>query len=107
MNLSTQRNLNIRLLKNVIFTKLSGLLVKAKSELTEDEEFKEVEELIKCIKDAKKEWISATANFEHATDSEIIDYYTYEIKAYQLRYEYLLKKAKEKGIKVNEDSIIV
>ncbi|ODM27176.1 YaaL family protein [Acetivibrio mesophilus] len=107
MDLNIQKNLNIRFLKNAIFAKISSLLVKGKSELTEDDEFKEIEELIKCIKDAKKEWLSANSNFEHAIDSEIIDYYTYEIKAYQLRYEYLLKKAKEKGIKVNEDSVIL
>jgi len=42
--------------------------------LTEDEEFNEVEELLKCIKDAKKEWINANANFEHAVENEIIDF---------------------------------
>jgi len=41
-------------LKDALLAKLSGLLMKAKSELTEDEEFNEVEELLKCIKDAKK-----------------------------------------------------
>ncbi|ABN53590.1 MAG TPA: DUF2508 domain-containing protein [Hungateiclostridium thermocellum] len=107
MNINIQKNLNIRFLKDALLAKLSGLLMKAKSELTEDEEFNEVEELLKCIKDAKKEWINANANFEHAVENEIIDFYTYEIKAYQLRYEYLLKKAKEKGIKINESGIII
>ncbi|GAE89271.1 YaaL family protein [Acetivibrio straminisolvens] len=107
MDLNIQKNLNIRFLKNAIISKLSGLLVKGKTELTEDREFREIEELLKCIKDAKREWIRANANFEHAVDSEIIDFYAYEIKALQLRYEYLLKKAKEKGIKVNEEGLIV
>jgi len=54
MNINIQKNLNIRFLKDALLAKLSGLLMKAKSELTEDEEFNEVEELLKCIKDAKK-----------------------------------------------------
>lgn len=98
MDLNTQKNLNIRFLKNAILAKLSNLLMKEKSELAEDDELVEIENLVKCINDAKKEWLSANANFEYAVDSEIIDYYTYEIKAYQSRYEYLLKKAKEKGL---------
>lgn len=101
MDLNTQKNQSIRILKNNIFTMLSNLLpLKEKSELVSTGELSETENLIESIKNARKEWISANLNFEHAVDSETIDYYTYKIKAYQVRYEYLLKKAKEKGVTI-------
>lgn len=58
-------------------------------------------ELLKSLKKAREEWISACIEFEYAGDQDIIDYHTYKIKAYQLKYEYYLKKAKEKGIKAS------
>lgn len=54
-------------------------------------------ELIDSINNAKKEWLEATQNFEYVDNKEIIDYYTYKILACQIRYEYFLKLAKEKG----------
>jgi len=56
--------------------------------------------LIENIKNARRDWICANSNFNYAYDSETIDYYTYMIKACQVRYEYLIKKAKEKGVKI-------
>jgi len=40
----------------------------------------------------------AIYNYEFTEDPELVDYYTYKIKATQPRYQYLLKKAKEKGL---------
>jgi len=54
--------------------------------------------LLKSIAQAKQEWLSAASNFEQADDSDLIDYYIYKMKACQVRYNYLLKKAKELGI---------
>ena len=59
----------------------------------------ETEELLGCIDDARAEWLNANMNFNYAGDSEIIDYFTYKIKASEIRYEYYLRKAKEMGIK--------
>jgi hypothetical protein len=56
-------------------------------------------ELLESIKSAKKEWIDANINFEYVGEKDIVDYYTYKILACQVRYEYFLKKAKEKGFK--------
>mgnify|MGYP000894973598 CR=1 FL=1 len=65
-------------------------------EIEQDEAFAIVEE----IKNARNEWINANMNFEYADSQEMVDYYTYRIKASEVRYEYFLRKAKEKGIKV-------
>ena len=37
----------------------------------------------------------AMANFDQAVDPTMIDCYIYEVKAEQLRYEFLLKQAKQ------------
>lgn len=99
MDLNAQKTQSVKLLKNSIFSKINSLL-KEKSETIYTYNTGENEDLIENINDAKKEWLSARNNFEQAVESEIIDYYIYKIKAYQIRYEYLLKKAKEKGISV-------
>lgn len=55
-------------------------------------------DLIKNLKNAQSEFETAITNYEFAKDPELVDYYTYKIKATQTRYQYLLKKAKEKGL---------
>jgi hypothetical protein len=47
------------------------------------------------IQDAYMEWQSALTNFENAEGKDMVDYYAYRIKASQIRYDYLLRKAKE------------
>ena len=46
----------------------------------------------------------AKSNFKYAED-DMIDYYTYQIKAHQSKLDYLIKIAKRKGIvlsRINE-----
>lgn len=50
------------------------------------------------IKNIKYEMQNAYNNFDYAEDSLMIDYYTYQIKAYEARFEYLIKKAKKLGL---------
>ena len=57
-------------------------------------------ELIKCIFKVKDELNNATKNFEFAED-ELVDYYTYQIKANQSKLDYLIRQAKTKGISVD------
>lgn len=64
------------------------------AEKTEQE--KEIELMVSIIK-AKKELEVANLNFEYAQD-DLIDYYTYQIKASRAKFDYLVKKAKEKGL---------
>ena len=61
-------------------------------ELTEEEKN---EELINTIKYVKKNLSAMYSNLEQAQD-ELIDYYTYLIKAEEAKYGYLLKEAKNK-----------
>jgi len=58
----------------------------------------DTKDLITHLKNAQNEFETAVSNYEFADDPELIDYYTYKIKATQTRYQYLLKKAKERGL---------
>ena len=54
--------------------------------------------------DTKEKLKVARCNFEYAED-DLIDYYTYQIKANQAKLDYLIKIAKRNGLvlsKVNE-----
>jgi len=61
-------------------------------------------ELMQTIIETKELLKLAISNFEYAED-DLIDYYTYQIKAHQAKLDYLIKIAKRKGIvlsRVNE-----
>lgn len=58
------------------------------------------EELIMSIIKTKEELKLANANFEYA-EGNLIDYYTYKIKANQSKLDYLVRKAKAKGLVVD------
>lgn len=64
----------------------------------------ETEMIIRCLKEAYDEWQSASRNFDYADSEELVDYYTYKIKASEIRYQYFLRKAKEAGLRF--DSVI-
>jgi Protein of unknown function (DUF2508). len=59
----------------------------------------EEKELLKALYDARDEWLDAVASFEHAYEENLIDYFTYKMKACESRYSYFLKKARELGLK--------
>ena len=48
-------------------------------------------ELLVSIMKSKRELDAANRNFEYA-ESELIDYYTYQIKAMRSKLDYLVKK---------------
>ena len=58
------------------------------------------EELIISILKTKRELNVARQNFEYA-QGDLIDYYSYQIKANQSKLDYLIKLAKKKGIIVD------
>lgn len=67
------------------------------------EKEKEIE-LMQTIIQTKEMLKIARCNFEYAED-DLIDYYTYQIKANQAKLDYLIKIAKRKGIvlsRINE-----
>ena len=57
-------------------------------------------ELLKCILATKRELIVANKNFESA-EGELVDYYSYQIKASKAKLDYLIKQVKIKGIEVD------
>lgn len=79
-------------MKEEIFTKESKIMEK-------NEIDKEIE-LITSILKTKEELKNANINFEYA-ENELIDYYTYQIKANQAKLDYLMRIAKAKGIVVD------
>lgn len=64
--------------------------------IEKSEQEKEIELIVSIIK-TRKELEEANLNFEYAQD-DLIDYYTYKIKANRAKFDYLVKKAKEKGL---------
>ncbi len=57
-------------------------------------------ELIKAIIRTREELKIVNKNFEYAQD-DLVDYFTYQIKANQAKLDYLIKIAKSKGIQVD------
>ena len=68
--------------------------------IIERNELQKEKDLIKIIIKTKEEIQNANKNFEFA-DSDLVDYYIYEIKAHQAKLNYLIKVAKTKGINVD------
>ena len=61
-------------------------------------------ELMQTIIETKEMLKMAISNFDYAED-DLIDYYTYQIKANQAKLDYLIKIAKRKGMvlsRINE-----
>ncbi len=88
---------------NIIITSeiLGGLFmendyIKESKIIEKNDKEKEIELMVSIMK-AKKELEEANKNFEYAQD-DLIDYYTYQIKACRAKFNYLVKQAKEQGI---------
>ncbi|MGI6125270.1 MAG: DUF2508 family protein [Acetivibrionales bacterium] len=73
--------------------RINGSKAKEAAKLAEKEEL--LRELAENIHDAYIDWQNAMANFETAEGKEMVDYYSYIIKASEIRYEYLLRMAKK------------
>lgn len=52
------------------------------------------EELKQDILQTKNTLDNALENFNHVTDPILIDYYSYTLKAAQIRYQFLIKQIK-------------
>ena len=68
--------------------------------IVEKTEIEKEIELIRAIINTREELKAANQNFEYAQD-DLVDYYTYQIKANQAKLDYLIKLAKAKGIEVD------
>ena len=69
-------------------------------EILEKTEIERETELVKAIIKTREELKIANCNYEYAQD-DLVDYYTYQIKANQAKLNYLIKLAKSKGIEVD------
>lgn len=68
--------------------------------IVEKTEMEKEIELIKCIIKTREELKMDNRNFEYAED-DLVDYYTYQIKANHAKLNHLIKLAKAKGIEVD------
>ncbi len=68
--------------------------------IREKTEIEREKELIRTIIKTRDELKILNLNFEYAQD-DLIDYYSYQIKANQAKLDYLIKMAKNKGIEVD------
>ena len=68
--------------------------------IVEKSEIEKEIELIRNIINTREELKNANSNFEFAKE-DLVDYYTYQIKANQAKLNYLIKIAKSKGIEVD------
>ncbi|MDD3766373.1 MAG: DUF2508 family protein [Eubacteriales bacterium] len=62
---------------------------------------KKTKALVKDIVEAKNELFAATQNFNFADCDDLVDFYAHKILAAELKYNMLVKKAKEEGISYN------
>lgn len=69
--------------------------------IVDSSECEKEEEIIKNIVKTKRDLEVARTNFEYAKNSDLLDYYIYQIKANQSKIDYLIKLAKTKGIIVS------
>ena len=69
-------------------------------EIVEKSEIEKEVELVRTIIKTREDLKTANKNFEYAED-DLVDYYTYQIKANQAKLNYLIKMAKNKGIVVD------
>ena len=73
---------------------------KKEVQIVEKNEYEKESDLIRIISKTKEDLKNANKNFEFA-DSDLIDYYIYQIKANQAKLNYLIKVAKRKGMNVD------
>lgn len=73
------------------------------TEIIDKNEEQKEKELIRSIIITKKNLEQAHRNFEYA-ENELIDYYSYKIKANQAKLDYLIKQAKLKGLILKLDN---
>ena len=70
----------------------------AANEISEDEKF------LEQLNQAHEEWHNAELYFQSVTEPDLIDYAIYKMEASRTKYIYLLKQAREMGIKAENVS---
>jgi hypothetical protein len=97
---SILKTVDVKSIKNFLVQSLKEAIHLKKTRKKENEEcLDETQELINLLRNTKSQWRDSISNYEYVTDEELVDYYTYQIKAQEMRFKYLLKKAKAQGIR--------
>lgn len=92
-NLATGKSKKHRQLSDVISYVLDNLQGTAVKD--------ENEEFINTISKAKQEMLDAQCYFDNVTAPELVDHAIYKMEAAKSQYVYLLKLAKDKGLRVS------
>ncbi len=88
--------------KKSFASRLAALFTGKRKERKRIRDFSDADkELLECLKQAKSEWLAACSNYEFAEDQDEVDYYVYKIKACQIKYECYIKKAKQRGLRLD------
>ncbi|SCG81724.1 hypothetical protein DW1_0103 [Proteiniborus sp. DW1] len=82
---------------------ISQFLTKLKNSFVANE-FNEDEKFLEQLNQAHEEWYNAELYFQSVTEPDLIDYAIYKMEASRTKYIYLLKQAREKGIKAENVS---
>lgn len=82
------------MIKNIL-----SQLIKSSGFLKEKRTEKEIpvynkSKFVDDVRNAKNEWLAACNNYNFVMENEMLEYYIYNIKASQIKYEYYLKLAK-------------
>ncbi|SET02047.1 Protein of unknown function [Natronincola peptidivorans] len=75
--------------------------LRSKIQHMQEPEKDENQKFVEIINQARAEWESAEKTFHTVADPDLIDYAIYNVEATKARYIYLIKQAKEMGIKTN------
>ena len=89
--------------KENVFSNIGNFLGELYNKVSElkEEEVDENQNFINIINKAHEEWRNAEQLFQNVSDPDLIDHAIYKVEAARSRYVYLLKKAKEEGVRVN------
>ncbi len=82
---------------------ISGVIneVYSKIQQFQESEKSNEEEFIEIIRRAREEWQSAETTFNSVSDPGLVDFAIYNVEATKAKYIYLLKQAKELGIRTD------
>ncbi|SNS53772.1 Protein of unknown function [Anaerovirgula multivorans] len=89
--------------KEGVLDGISGVINELYSKIQhiQEPEKDEKQEFIEIVKQAREEWENAEKTFHNVSEPDLIDYAIYNVEATKAKYIYLLKQAKELGIKTN------
>jgi len=80
-----------------------GFFSNLRNKFTQPEDNGE-DEFIRNLRVAQLEWENAELYFQNVTESDLIDYAIYKMEAARTKYIFLLKQARESGIKAENQN---